>query len=91
MAREAICSKKQNTNKTQRSEEKVQVGLHLGCFFLQMAFVMFMDRISTASWGMMLEFPGAVGDRCDSSADYLEVYLSGKLPALRCLSVCLQR
>ncbi|MED6284108.1 hypothetical protein CHARACLAT_015874 [Characodon lateralis] len=38
---------------------------------------------------LVLEFSGALDDRCLLSADCMEVYLSGRLPALRCQSVCL--
>ncbi|MEQ2288398.1 hypothetical protein AMECASPLE_022173, partial [Ameca splendens] len=43
----------------------------------------------TDSW--CWRFSGALDDRCDLSTDYMEEYLSEKLPALRCQSVCLSR
>ncbi|MEQ2311701.1 hypothetical protein AMECASPLE_023212, partial [Ameca splendens] len=38
---------------------------------------------------LVLELSGALDDRCLPSADCLEEYLRGRLPALRCQSVCL--
>ncbi|MED6256447.1 hypothetical protein ATANTOWER_026319 [Ataeniobius toweri] len=38
---------------------------------------------------LVLEFSAVLDDRCFPSADCLEEYLSGRLPALRCQSVCL--
>ncbi|MED6234844.1 hypothetical protein ATANTOWER_004504, partial [Ataeniobius toweri] len=38
---------------------------------------------------LVLEFSGALDDRCFLSADCMEEYLSGRLPAFRRQSVCL--
>ncbi|MEQ2315325.1 hypothetical protein AMECASPLE_021192 [Ameca splendens] len=57
------------------------------CMGSHMTFCPTEARNSSLRW--CWRFSGALGDSCDLSADCMEEYLSGRLPALQCQSVAL--